>query len=116
MSRPKGSKNRPKGNPNWGHKKEEDSLYIDIDGYKEQKPKETIQLRPTVIEPETKKSKRAKPDRLLYVLCSDKTWHTIQENALDSWIKDGSIKEGDMILLPRVIKIAKNQMQLINKE
>jgi hypothetical protein len=116
MSRPKGSKNRPKGNPNWGHKKEEDSLYIDIDGYKKQEPKETIQLRPSAIEPETKKSKRAKPDRILYILCDDKTWHTIQEKDLESWVKDGSIKEGDTIILPRVIKIAKKSITLINKE
>ena len=118
MSRPPGSKNKPKGNPTWGNTKQSPAseLYQDIDGFKRQEPKVTVQLPDKKIEKIEKKSKRAKDDRILYVLCSDKTWHTIQENALNDWVKDGSIKEGDMIILPRVIKIAKNQMQLINKE
>jgi hypothetical protein len=32
------------------------------------------------------------------------SWHSIKQGELKTWIKDGSLKEGDMIVYPKTIK------------
>jgi len=45
----------------------------------------------------------------IYVLEKSKYWHEIDEADLPKWIQDGSITEGDLVVYPEKVFVAKEQ-------
>jgi len=45
----------------------------------------------------------------IYVLEKSKYWHEIDEKDLSKWIQDGSITEGDLVVYPKKVFVAKEQ-------
>ena len=45
----------------------------------------------------------------IYVLKKDNYWHEIDEKDLLKWVQDGSITEGDLVVYPEKVFVAKEQ-------
>jgi len=61
-----------------------------------------------------KTSEKRKKNRGLFLLHDDGTWTNIMENDITTNIDNGTIKEGDFIIIPRTVRVVKNHLTLID--